>query len=983
MSDKARAAGGGKATRITEQLVRDALAYIPPNIDRDTWVRVGMAVKAEFGADGFAIWDGWSKGTDGYSANDARDTWRSIKAAGRVTVGTLFGLAKEHGFRFESSSSPAVDAAAIAAELARRELQRAKTRELEDAKYRERAAEAQRQAAKLWDTAGEQRIAGGYAERKGVGDHGVRYLIDGTLLVPLRDAAGALHNLQRIAPRKPADGSSDKRFLPGGRKTKLWHWCGDPASAPMLLLAEGYATAASVFEATGRPCAVAFDAGNLGHVARELRSLYSKRPLLICADDDQATEVKTGENTGRKKAAAVARAARGDDAPADVVLPAGHEPGTNADFNDMTQRAGSAAVAELIEQACKALQREPAREGPKSRAGASIGEALGQGTPPAPAGGPGQAEPDPHGFTSTERGVWHTARDSEGNPKRPQWLCGRLEVVALTRADDTNGWGKLLTFEDPDGNPKSWAMPAAMLAGDGAEWLGKLRDMGLRAATGTSVRNLIAKYIDTRSPGERVTCTDKVGWHPGPVFVLPSGCIGETEGRRYVFQSETGMEDTLRRLGTLAEWQSDVSMRCVGNSRLAFAVCCALAAPLLDLAGIESGIVSLTGASSGGKTTCMRVAVSVYGRPSYMQRWRTTSNALESIAVQYSDLLLALDEFGQLERHEAGQVAYLLANGMEKGRSTRSGLARRRRTWRTLVISTSEIGLADHMAEGGLRTRAGQEVRFLDVPADAGAGMGTLEALHGVESPAAFAEAIAANAARRYGSAGRGWLEWLCANHEAAKADVRRLVDEYRAALVPEAAAAQVGRAGTRFALIAAAGELASRASITGWPSGEALRAVRQCFNAWLGARGHTDDGEDAAMLRQVRNFLEAHGESRFSPYQRADRDDSHAPRTINRAGFRRPIDEQGKPITKREVGPIDADSAGPTRVEFLVLPGVFRTEICQGFDPDAVARLLRNRGHLACEGAGLQDRQRLPGVTGSDKVPCYRIKPSIFDDSL
>lgn len=69
---------------------------------------------------------------------------------------------------------------------------------------------------------------------------------------------------------RPADGT-DKLFLKGGRKSGLWHWCGDPAGASVLLIAEGYATAASLHQATGRPVAVAFDAGNLAHVAKALR----------------------------------------------------------------------------------------------------------------------------------------------------------------------------------------------------------------------------------------------------------------------------------------------------------------------------------------------------------------------------------------------------------------------------------------------------------------------------------------------------------------------------------------------------------------------------------------------------------------------------------------------------------------------------------------------------------------------------------------
>ncbi len=294
------------------------------------------------------------------------------------------------------------------------------------------------------------------------------------------------------------------------------------------------------------------------------------------------------------------------------------------------------------------------------------------------------------------------------------------------------------------------------------------------------------------------------------------------------------------------------------------------------------------------------------------------------------------------------------------------------------------------MAEAGQRTRAGMEVRMVDIPMDAGAGMGGIEALHGYEGAGELAEAVTAAAARHYGTAGRAWLEWACDHHAELPALLQDLIERYRAALVPEAASEQVRRIGSRFALVAAAGDLATRAGITGWPEGEALQAVRQCFNAWLGARGHLDNGEDAAMLRQVRSFLELNGEGRFAWWHRAL--DDHTPKTLNRAGFRRLLGDDGRPVKsdsdhQREYGErMSAADAEQTRVDFIVLREVFERDVSRGFDPRAMARLLMKRGHLVGEKAGgetrLMDRQRLPGM-GKDKMPCYHILPSIFADDL
>jgi putative DNA primase/helicase len=81
-----------------------------------------------------------------------------------------------------------------------------------------------------------------------------------------------------------------------------------------------------------------------------------------------------------------------------------------------------------------------------------------------------------------------------------------------------------------------------------------------------------------------------------------------------------------------------------------------------------------------GKTTALKVATNVWGRLSYMQRWRTTDSALEATAVQHCDGLLILDEFGQLDPRGAGACAYTLADGREKDRARRGGLACMRRT---------------------------------------------------------------------------------------------------------------------------------------------------------------------------------------------------------------------------------------------------------------------------------------------------------------
>lgn len=265
----------------------------------------------------------------------------------------------------------------------------------------------------------------------------------------------------------------------------------------------------------------------------------------------------------------------------------------------------------------------------------------------------------------------------------------------------------------------------------------------------------------------------------------------------------------------------------------------------------------------------------------------------------------------------------MLANGTGKHRAQRDGLARKTANWRLLFLSAGEVGLADHIQEAGRRAKAGQEVRLADIPADAGAGHGLFEELHGFPTAGAFADHLTEQAAKNYGAAILDHLARLVIIDPAKiKENVESLRTDFIHEKVPAEADGQARRVAGRLALMAAGGELAQ--PVTGWPKGEAIKAAAVCFAAWLNRRGGAGSQEEAAALAQVRHFIESHGESRFKDL---DGDDN---RTIHqRAGFRR----------RTENG-----------LEFQILPEVFRREVCAGLDYRTVARTLRSHGMLRSE---------------------------------
>ena len=159
------------------------------------------------------------------------------------------------------------------------------------------------------------------------------------LLIPLRDLDGKLHSLQTIMS------NGDKRFR--GRMKGCYHSIGKLGN--WLIVCEGYATGATIHEATGEAVAITFTAGNLELVATALHRKYPSLTIVMAADDDWCT----ASNPGLTAAKSAAQAVGGF-----FVMPQfpANRPIKATDFNDLAALAGLDAVrvafAELKEAAC-------------------------------------------------------------------------------------------------------------------------------------------------------------------------------------------------------------------------------------------------------------------------------------------------------------------------------------------------------------------------------------------------------------------------------------------------------------------------------------------------------------------------------------------------------------------------------------------------------------------------------------------------------
>lgn len=168
-----------------------------------------------------------------------------------------------------------------------------------------------------------------YLEKKKVAPNGLLQDWESNLVIPLRDASGKLWSFQTI------DESGDKLFMPGGRVRGCYFQIGKPEDGP-LIVCEGYATGATIHQATRWPVFCAMNCGNLKEVCTALRELHPEKTIVVASDHDRFT--KNG-NPGVEKATEAAKACG-----AVMIVPDFPESSKGTDFNDLMAECGDGVV---------------------------------------------------------------------------------------------------------------------------------------------------------------------------------------------------------------------------------------------------------------------------------------------------------------------------------------------------------------------------------------------------------------------------------------------------------------------------------------------------------------------------------------------------------------------------------------------------------------------------------------------------------------
>ena len=419
--------------------IREALFYIDP-ANRDTWLRLGMAIKSEFGENGFDDWASWSQQADSYDAKDARDVWKSIWAGGAVTIGTLFHEAKQNGWRDDGqhqipTPEELEERRRIAAERAEKDRaeiakERAKTAAMaaaimkatSDAKTDPKTDPpylARKQVAPV-DTLRE--IDAGAAEAiLGYVPKSKSELLTGRLLVVPVKEGGKLSTLELI------DGNGRKAALAGCGSKSAGYWAserlpdGDGSGATMLI-GEGVATVLSAAESTGFTAIAALSSSNLKAVAEAMRKCYQAANLVILTD--------LVKETGEPDQHAIDTARSVDGKLAIPDFGAKRDPGMK-DFNDAAIHCGYEAVKLVMVNAAAPASSEQL---PKKPSAPKSNSARNGWPDPLPMTAKIEPEPYPYPLDALPDTIQAAVKEASGFVKAPIPLVASSALAALSLA---------------------------------------------------------------------------------------------------------------------------------------------------------------------------------------------------------------------------------------------------------------------------------------------------------------------------------------------------------------------------------------------------------------------------------------------------------------------------------------------------------------------------------------------------------------------
>lgn len=472
----------------------------------------------------------------------------------------------------------------------------------------------------------------------------------------------------------------------------------------------------------------------------------------------------------------------------------------------------------------------------------------------------------PLGYLLEDDGVYLSVPGSMAGEKQADriWISSHFYVSKAFHDAEGGQWGRLFKVQTPDGTMREVVLFEHEIEASISKARARLAMNGLRISADKEARQHFETLLRSWSPSKISTLAQRPGWVSAAhkSFILGNGvCLGTEDVLADLGPLPVDARASSQ-CGSIELWRKELASLCQGNPLLMVAVSQAFVGPLLFLNDWPGGGIHLRGQSSTGKTTVMMAANSVWGPVERVQNWRTTDNALEDIARSANDMLLCLDELGQVDARSLDNAAYMLAEGRGKQRAKASGESAGQRSWRVAYISTGEISIGEKLEEANRNAMLGQEVRLIDLSA-ASYAYGAFDNLHGLVNGAALSKKIATVCRKNFGVAGREFVLRLLENPEKfrTKAEEKAgiiyetLIQHFRQ--VTNATELRIMR---RMAQTAAAGQLATEFGLTGWKEFDVKDAVISVLEVRYQQPGPSTDSDTPAVVLEVRDAIDRHG---------------------------------------------------------------------------------------------------------------------------
>jgi hypothetical protein len=723
---------------------------------------------------------------------------------------------------------------------------------------------------------------------------------------------------------------------------------GDPTRAPHIILTEGVETGAAVayalrgeIESNRAVVASAITAGGI----ESFEPWPATTSVTVAADSDES---KAGAGYRRGETAARKFALRNHrNIAVGIAMPG--ELGESADWLDILRRDAVAAVRSGIRKAL------PFEATPEEIAAAESSSARDRKLKAV-----SQEYPVPSMSTAMLRyrytqhdEIWlHKYEPDKNDPgeRSGTWkaVASPIGVLALLqRADDDNADWMRVVVEDMTGKPR-------FVDFDRNE-LGKLSASEVRASLfGAGLRvegdgeSICVQMLKAAKPGTCVKIVSRPGWHRLPeisdqLFVTPAGEIIGSPGEVTVeLAASIRLGAGFSRCGTLEGWRDAVRAAVLAENcaHWVLSIAAGFAGVIIDLTGLGSCGLHLSGVTSLGKSTGQRLSVSPWASPKLsddglFRSWRTTGNAFEVHARNSSGTILPLDEMAHVDGATVGRSLYALAGGVGKARMGQNTTLQPSYTWSTFVLLSGEKTLEQKIRGDGGQWTGGMAVRFPDidvsevnsrVPAETIDAIDQIAQHYGHAGPA-FVTALIAAGLHRQPDSLRGRVLAMARNLAGDEADSPKI------------------RAAIPFAVVSIAGALAQQF--------EVIPVEADIAGAVRGAWGQFISSSDALAL---------------DPEEQAI---ANIQRFVKQAWDVTIRDTTGCALINREAeGWYDTDA--------VYLPKETLTKAVRGLLSEAqVARLLDRRDYLAKRG----DRNRIATryVPKVGHIDCYALKRSVF----